>query len=417
MFVESLLFNRFNDREVSLNDITADICRKFDVDISKQGLDDRFSNASVEFSRQLLFNALSHFTATIKLDKSFEDFSAVKIKDSTSFDLPESLLNSFPGSRGGASRAGADIQYEFDLKSGKTIDFKLTPGNINDYTNAWDTLSCISKGDLIIRDLGYNSLRVLQEINARGAFFVSRVKTDANLYEYKGGTYKLFDLKAIEKRMKKNGTTCFEKNLFIGYRRYMPVRLIVTVVPEDKIGNRIKKQKHKSNKRGGKMLKKSLDNIGLNLFITNVPPENLSLHDVYSLYKIRWQIELVFKAWKSIGQFDKYKEVKPERVLTILYLRLLQIVMNMHILNPLSNILFNKLKKRISTYKAFKLLRLNEENIGENLHSVQKLYASFKKLLIILSKKALLEKRKGKQSSIEILNVFCTNNICPSNNY
>jgi hypothetical protein len=411
MFIESLLYNRFSNKEISLNDIAADIYRRFNVDISKQGLDERFSLASAEFAKQLLYKALAHFTASVKLEKSFENFTTVKIKDSTNFDLPENLLTSYPGARGGGSRAGAHIQYEFDLKSGKTVDFEMTPGNINDYTNAWNTLDSISKGDLIIRDLGYSSLRVLNEINSKEAYFLSRVKTDTNLYELKGDTYKLLDLKALEKKMKSNGILCYEKNVYIGYRRYMPVRLIVTIVPDNKIEARIKRQRGKSKKRGSKIMNKSLKNIGLNLFISNVTSEDLSLDDVYSLYKIRWQIELIFKAWKSIGQFNKLNPTKPERILTMLYIRLLQIVMNMHIINPLSNIIFNNLKKRLSIYKAFKLMKINEEVIGNNLNCVKMLHTCIEKLLITLSKKALIESKKGKQSSVDILNNFCSKTI------
>lgn len=410
MFIESLLYNRFSNKEISLNDIAADIYRRFNVDISKQGLDERFSSSSAEFAKQLLYKALTHFTASVKLEKSFKNFTTVKIKDSTSFDLPENLLDSYPGARGGASRAGAHIQYEFDLKSGKTVDFEVTPGNINDYTNAWNTLDSISKGDLIIRDLGYSSLRVLNEINSKEAYFISRVKTDANLYELKGDTYKLLDLNALEKRMKSNGINCYEKNVYIGCRRYMPVRLIVTIVPDDKIEGRIKKQRGKSKKRGSKIKNKSLKNIGLNLFISNVTSEYLSLDQVYCLYKIRWQIELIFKAWKSIGQFNKLNQAKPERILTMLYIRLLQIVMNMHIINPLSNIIFNNLKKRLSIYKAFKLMKINEEVIGNNLNCVKELHACIEKLLITLAKKALIECKKGKQSSVAILYNFCSEN-------
>jgi len=38
----------------------------------------------------------------------------------------------------------------------------------------------------------------------------------------------------------------------------------------------------------------------LNVFITNVPVKEITAREAYDLYKIRWQIELMFKIWKSI---------------------------------------------------------------------------------------------------------------------
>ena len=37
----------------------------------------------------------------------------------------------------------------------------------------------------------------------------------------------------------------------------------------------------------------------VNIFITNIPASELSMEQAYALYKIRWQIELLFKIWKT----------------------------------------------------------------------------------------------------------------------
>ncbi|MBC7511350.1 MAG: transposase [Ferruginibacter sp.] len=37
----------------------------------------------------------------------------------------------------------------------------------------------------------------------------------------------------------------------------------------------------------------------LKVFVNNVGAEKLTVQQAYELYKIRWQIELMFKTWKS----------------------------------------------------------------------------------------------------------------------
>jgi hypothetical protein len=51
------------------------------------------------------------------------------------------------------------------------------------------------------------------------------------------------------------------------------------------------------------------------LFVTNVPAERLTLREVLVLGRMRWQIELLFKLWKSQGHVDESRSTKPWRIL------------------------------------------------------------------------------------------------------
>ena len=55
---------------------------------------------------------------------------------------------------------------------------------------------------------------------------------------------------------------------------------------------------------------------GWSLYITNAPPELLDLPQAQVLAKVRWQIELLFKLWKSDGLLDEWRTADPWRVLT-----------------------------------------------------------------------------------------------------
>ena len=83
-------------------------------------------------------------------------FKTVRIKDSTTFGIHESLAEVFGGyGKGGgrSSKAGLSIQYEFDIKTNKIFDIDLQSAVARDSTDAIDKKDDIQKGDLIIRDL------------------------------------------------------------------------------------------------------------------------------------------------------------------------------------------------------------------------------------------------------------------------
>ncbi len=60
--------------------------------------------------------------------------------------------------------------------------------------------------------------------------------------------------------------------------------------------------------------------------VTNAPQPLLSLAEARSLARLRWQIELLFKLWKSHGQVDKSKSQKPWRILTEVYAKIISLI-------------------------------------------------------------------------------------------
>lgn len=354
----------------------------------------------------MLEKFISGFNHGSKLESVFTNFGRIRIKDSTGIQLSENMADLFPGLGGGSSSAAAKVQLEFDLKTGQILDLSLQPLSQNDYIDAWDTRGDIKTGDLIIRDLGYSSIDMFRFIEESHAHYLSRLKPDIAILEKKGDKYLPLDLKELENSLRKNNLNVTEKQVFIGLRKRIPVRLIILPVPEDKIAERKEKHKCKSKRRLSKNNKRCNDSLSLNIFVTNAPSSMLPLEKIYALYKIRWQIELIFKAWKSIGQIEKLKKARKDRILTLLYLKLLWIMMNMKVVMAISNIVFNKLKKKISMVKAFKIIYNNSDRLVSALHRRMVLERYVWSIVSVISQKALTEKRKGKYGSLDILISF-----------
>ena len=68
------------------------------------------------------------------------------------------------------------------------------------------------------------------------------------------------------------------------------------------------------------------------VYATNVPDTLLNQQEVLILPRCRWQIELLFKLWKSEGRIDESRSEKPWRILCEVYAKLLAMVVQHWIL-------------------------------------------------------------------------------------
>ena len=62
---------------------------------------------------------------------------------------------------------------------------------------------------------------------------------------------------------------------------------------------------------------------GWTVFLTNVPEEKLTWREVWVTYRLRWQVELLFKRWKSLGGLGHSQGTKEWRLVVEVYAKLL----------------------------------------------------------------------------------------------
>lgn len=403
MFLETLMFHFQNQKKLSLSDLCNDIFMSYNVSITKQSLDERFNHKALLFIKELLENSISRFVSNGTPLPIFKSFKQVKIKDSTSFDLPESMQDLYPGNNGNFSKAGMSLQFEYDLKTNNVIDLSLHPRKDNDFKNAHDTITDIKQGDLVIRDLGYIAIDILKKINQANAYFLNRIKPQTAIFEKVDGKYVHVSMKGIIKHLRKTQAPYIEKVLYVGHRKFMPCRVIFLLVPDDKLKEKKKRHLNRSKRRGGKPDPKVLDSIDLNIFITNTSREQVPASEVFNIYKLRWQIELIFKTWKQTCQMNQNKQAKGVRIEIILYAQLLSIIINWGIISILTGHFFRSKGKLLSVYKTYKTLKLVKSQFKNVLHSKYKLTIFLKNIELILSNNHFKEKRKGHISSTEII--------------
>jgi len=180
---------------------------------------------------------------------------------------------------------------------------------------------------LTIVDLGYFCLDAFWAIAEKSAYFLSRYFYPTGLLDEWG---KRIDLA----RLLRNQTgACHEVQVKLGCRaqHQLPCRLIILRNPKPVTEKRRRRAKEHAKKRGTPLSQTYL----FLLVVTNAPETLLSLKHVYDFYRMRWQIELIFKLWKSYCGLNSILGWRKERVLTELYAKMIAIVLVHFLLAPL----------------------------------------------------------------------------------
>jgi hypothetical protein len=392
-FLDLVLFCDQHLEQVSLEDLANSFNEQHDVSISKQAIQERFNSRAVDFMSALLKELLdAQLSSSLQQLTSFEKFKRVLIKDSTRYTLPAAYKQVFKGHGGHGSPAQISIQYEYDLRTNTTHTLELTSACRNDQQDARETLAAVEEGDLLIRDLGYTTQDYLTYVAHKKAYFVSRLNPRWSV-KAKGG--KAIDFKKILKKIKKYSLPYLEIEVEIAS---LPMRLIVSRVPEHVYQKRILKAERSAHGRH-KVSDQYKLKAQLNMFITNVTKKWLSTVEVQKIYRLRWQVELIFKTWKSQAGIDKMKPMKLERFQCQLIARLIWLLLHSQAFRCIQQwVLHRGLPIKCSYAKFFKTAFRISHCLKKALFECQPVSQWLTKLAYQAEKKYATETRKGSQN-------------------
>ncbi|PHA20859.1 IS4 family transposase [Bacillus cereus] len=388
--------------------------------LSPQGLNKRFTAKSVLFLKHIFSLLLQQKICeqTRISNQLFAHFKRVRIMDATMFQVPNTLEHIYPGSGGCAQTAGIKIQLEYDLHSGQFLNFQVGPGKNNDKTFGTECLDTLRPGDLCIRDLGYFSLEDLDQMDQRGTYYISRLKLNTNVYvknpdpEYfKNGSIKkqseYIQINVIQiLNQLKPGETVEYQQAYIGDKQQLFSRLIFHGLTDAQLKKRLKKIAEKEKAKQKTYSEKSKLVAGLNVYVTNAPWEWVPMEQVHELYTLRWQIEIVFKTWKSLFDINRCRTVKQERIECHLYGKLIAIFLCSSTMFKMRQLVLQKKQKELSEYKAIGMIQdhlfLLYQAIQKNTQEVTKLLI---RLFHLLKKNGRKSHRYEKQTVFDIMGV------------
>lgn len=261
-----------------------------------------------------------------KLAEKLKGFNRILVEDSSLVVLNEKLEEKYKGTnRGGCSgKAQVKIDLITDIAKGLLIDAQLFRGNEPDRGNAERILSIIKEGDLIIRDLGYFTINAFKKIADAYAYFLSRLLPGVHFFLSKNDENPLDIGKHLKKKMYRN-QNIFALKGFLGKDK-IPIRLIIYRNPDDVVNKRLRDANIVAKAKGRTISESKKISLYFSMFIINIPEEMLSNELIGTIYRIRWEVELIFKRWKNQLEIDYLKGINTNRIDCLIWSRLCLVV-------------------------------------------------------------------------------------------
>ena len=175
----------------------------------------------------------------------------------------------------------------------------------------------------------------------------------------------------------------------------------------DEYRKRIANAKRSATKHGVGLSKEHKLRCRYNAFITNVGSEVLPVKKIRETYYLRWQIELVFKTWKSFFEIDKVKKVKKERMECQLLAKLIWILLNWQLFQRCNHFVHDQdAQKGISVLKFFKRCITFSCTLRHVILNPGAIHNWLKKIFLPLIENTACEAPAGKRTYYQILHEF-----------
>src|SRR5690606_36531191 len=173
-------------------------------------------------------------------------------------------------------------------------------------------------GQLAVGDRGYCNPPGIAHVVAQGADVLVRVNR-ATLPMTDAGQ----DVQLMPWLRSLRGHAAHERSVVVYSREgdeYVPGRLVAMRLPAaeaEKARVRVRRD------LGTKASSLDFEAAQYVVLFTTVPKSRMSTATCLALYRLRWQVELAFKRWKSLCHFDRLPNYRDDTILTWLYAKLL----------------------------------------------------------------------------------------------
>jgi hypothetical protein len=326
-FAETLVFGFLNKPKMSYRQMSQSGALS-GLQITVQGLEQKFGEGSAKFMQTMLEQAVSQLIKT-SLDKDEEllnRFQRIHIQDGSVIGLPDQCVVIWQGVRPKNKKGCSAVKLHVSLeyKSGQVSGPVLANGREHDQKSPFFHKT-LQTGELRITDLGFFSLDQLEKDAQAGGFWVIRHKNDVILYE---NDQEL----CLASFLKKQRSDLVDIPVQVGQTRYLPGRLIAIRADKQTAAERIRKLRAEAQKNKKPLSAERLQLAHWTIMLTNAPQNLLSPLEVYTLLRLRWQIELLFRLWKTYSQVDESESQNPWRILTEMYAKLIAVLIQQWVL-------------------------------------------------------------------------------------
>ena len=318
-FAQTVVFGWMGNPTASLKEMSQ-IAACNHVEISRQGLDQRFTARAADFLQALLEATIAEVVRGPRIASAlWNEFSGVYLLDSTCIGLPPSLHERWSGCGGSAGEnAGLKVSVLWEMLHGGLEAIELLPGRTHDQ-RAHAAQQPLPGKSLRLADLGYYNLDALARMSRHDEYWISAYKTGTVLFVEACRIEVLAYLEAC-------GQARISCPVHVGLRRRLPAQLVAARVSDATLARRQADLAEWERKKQARASAEAWALLAWDIYLTNLPAALLSVDTVLALAHYRWQIELLFKLWKSEGRVDEWRTQNPWRVLCEIYAKLIALI-------------------------------------------------------------------------------------------
>jgi Transposase DDE domain len=291
--------------------------------VTPQAIEQRQTLKLVDFLQKLFAGATKLVVGSNQaLAPILERFTSVTLLDSSTITLPDELQEQFRGCGGsyGGGAAAMKLQAELDLRSGALTCVEVESGRSSDGASNRQQARR-GKGSLRISDLGYFNALVFAAMTEAGEYFLSRLQLGTHVLLSEGDAVDVLGWLA------KQGGFWVDRPIRLGQAQRLNCRLIAWRLPAEQANRRRRKLRREMRSKYG--CEPSVERLAWcdwTILVSNVPGVLLTAKEAAVLYRSRWQVELLFKRWKSQGLVAELSGSSVVRQMVRVWSRLLAVV-------------------------------------------------------------------------------------------
>jgi hypothetical protein len=241
--------------------------------------------------RRLLRRRLRRLAATLPTEEMrgrLSHFADVLIPDGCAFKVARALSGLYPGT---GTAAELKLHAVYSVKASACIEVSATAGSVHDSDGFWPTTWV--KDGLYLWDLGYQSNKRFIDASEAGAHVLQRLKGLSNpvvLASYgPDGSCRLL-LQEDGRPLRLN-----EACEFGNVHDQAVLDLDVEIAEGGRqVTARVVCVPHEGEDR---------------YYLTTLPRDIFSAHDIAELYRVRWEVELLFRTWKGAVRLDEVRRL------------------------------------------------------------------------------------------------------------
>ena len=188
------------------------------------------------------------------------------------------------------------MDLAIDLLNGRAIFSQLYSATEQDRDLGKNLVDLVRKRDLVLRDRGYFSLMEFSYIEGKRAYWLSRVPSNLIIRDEDGGE--------LDQHLRGCAGDTLDLMVKLGKSAHK-ARLIAIRATAAVARKNLKLAKEQASQKGKTLSKSQRLRCQWHLVTTNIPREKMPERSVSELYRCRWNIEIIFRAWKQSANLDQ----------------------------------------------------------------------------------------------------------------